>query len=319
MTTAASAPNIALIKYWGNSNDDLRVPAAGSVSMTLDSPTVSISVEHTDELIVESDKKLTPTDLGRFEKTLENIKHYLILEGLETTLPGYVKISVDSKIPAGIGLASSAAVFSALAKAISLLVDTELTDEQIATMARLGSGSAARSIYDGFVALDADGTTRQVAPMDHWKLHDIIIAPDIDHKKVGSTEGHRLAHTSPAFDARIKAIEEYRVQECEDAITQKDFEKLMRVSEEDCEDMHCVMQTQNPPLQYLNDETHRLIRELKSLRADKHLPLLCTMDAGPTVHVICEEEAVEAVKNYAHAQEECTVFEAQVGKGSYSA
>ncbi len=315
--TAQATPNIALIKYWGNSNDDLRIPAASSLSMTLNSPSVSVSVDHAEELFVQSNKELTAVDLGRFEKTVEHIKQFLINEGYETALPGYVSIHIDSAIPAGIGLASSSAIFAGLAKAIASLVDADLSDEQIAIMARLGSGSAARSILSGFVAMDSKGMVQQIATDDHWHLHDIVIAPDTEHKKVGSSQGHRTAHTSPRFDDRIQAIEDYRMNECTDAIHRKDFEKLMHIAEEDCNDMHCVMQTQMPPLQYLSDKTHEIVRDLKSLRSKKHLPVLYTMDAGPTVHLLCTNESVEEVRQYAHEQSGCTIFESGIGKGAY--
>lgn len=320
--TAVSAPNIALIKYWGNRNDDLRLPAAPSLSLTLDSPTVRVTVDHSEYTVLDSTKQLTPTDIGRFERTIENIKRYLISIGKETALPGSLSINVDSDIPPGIGLASSSAVFSALAKAIAELTQAGLTAEQTSVLARLGSGSAARSIYGGFAAMENVGddlggaVARQVAPADHWQLCDIVIAPDTQHKKVGSTEGHRGAHTSPNFDRRITAITEGRQQECTDAIMNKDFAKLLAVAEADCMDMHAVMQTQTPPLHYLSKETARLVEELHRLRTEQHLPLLCTMDAGPTVHVICEAEAKDEVLGYAKSQPKCQIFESSVGQGA---
>lgn len=321
--TAESAPNIALIKYWGNRNDDLRLPAAPSLSLTLDSPLVQVTVKHAEYTELYSDKTLTPTDIGRFETTIEHIKRYLISLGKETALPGSLSITVASAIPPGIGLASSAAVFSALAKAVAGLVNADLNDEQVSVLARLGSGSACRSVYGGFVTMEnhsddmGGATARQIADETHWPLCDIIIAPNTEHKAIGSTEGHRGAHTSPKFDARVRAIKETRQRECIAAITDKDFAKLQHIAEEDCIDMHAVMQTQNPPLQYLHPETDRLVNELSDLRKQQHLPLLCTMDAGPTVHVICEPEAKAAVIDYANQQTGCTVFQSTVGTGAH--
>ncbi len=322
--TAKSAPNIALIKYWGNRNNDYRLPAAASLSMTLNSPTVTVTVNHSEYTVLNSTKELTPTDIGRFKITIENIKRYLISIGKETALPGSINVKVESEIPPGIGLASSSAVFAALAKAIAELADASLTDEQVSVMARLGSGSACRSIHGGFVAMENIGDdmggaiATQIADEKHWPLCDIVIAPDTSHKKVGSSEGHRSASTSPKFDARIRDIGNTRQQECVDAILNKDFAKLMHVAEADCMDMHAVMQTQTPPLQYLSTETERLVKELQDLRSRQHLPLLCTMDAGPTIHVICEPEAKEVVLSFAKQQASCQTFETLVGKGSYS-
>ena len=164
---------------------------------------------------------------------------------------------------------------------------------------------------------DAIGASyaKEIAPANHWKLRDIIIVPSHKEKETGSTEGHVLAHTSPLFEARLRAIPQ-RQKTCIEAIREKDFEKLARVSEEDCLDMHAVMASSTPALRYLSEETHRIIREIKELRAREHLAVLYTMDAGPTVHLICEESALPAVRGYASAQKDCTIFEAEIGKGS---
>ena len=191
-------------------------------------------------------------------------------------------------------------------------------------MARLGSGSAARSIFGGYGAIRneenmfIDGSKGwQIADENHWKLHDIIIVPSTKEKKVGSTEGHANAETSPHFTQRLSDIKDHRQQDCIDAITSKDFEMLQEVSEQDAMNMHLCMQTQTPSLNYLSDETHRIITEIQDIRTSEHLPVLYTMDAGPTVHLFCEKEALDYVREYAHAQEGCQVFEAQTGRGSY--
>ena len=294
--------------------------------MTLDGPWVDVTVEPADQFYVKSNnKKLAEKDSIRFIKTIELIKSYLATTPYSLSPTSSLSISIDSHIPPSVGLASSAAVFSALAKAIAALVDISLSDEQISVMARLGSGSAARSIFGGYSAIRneenmfIDGSKGfQIADENHWKLHDIIIVPNTEEKKVGSTEGHANAHTSPHFAERLKDIAEYRQQECIDAIVAKDFEKLQKVSEEDCMNMHLCMQTQNPPLHYLTEETYRIIEEIQDLRRQEHLPVLFTMDAGPTVHLICTKEAKDRIATYAHEQEGCQVFEAQTGEGAYA-
>ncbi|MBU2213511.1 diphosphomevalonate decarboxylase [Patescibacteria group bacterium] len=332
MVTAISAPNIAFIKYWGNRDNDLRLPQADSLSMTLNTPTVEIDIDHSEALSVQSfepngsEKELGEKHIQRFRKHLELTKHYLNKLGVNDALPKEVSITVRSGIPSGIGLASSAAVFSCLARAYQGLISEtiELNDEQTSVIARLGSGSASRSIFGGFSALvagkgnDIDSSSSiQIADENHWTLHDIVLAPSMHEKKVGSTEGHTVAQTSPHFADRIEAITNRRQQECIDAIQTKNFEKLQHVSEEDCMDMHHVMETSTPPLQYLNDATHHIIAAITDLRTNQHIPVLYTMDAGPTVHLVCEEEARDRVVDFAHAQADCTVFETKVGKGAH--
>ena len=320
--TARATPNIAFIKYWGNRNDALRLCAADSCSMTLDSPSVDITVESADVFSVTSkNKEMKEKDIVRFQTTVDLIQQYLTAS--RSSVPTSIAIEIDSHIPTSIGIASSAAVFAALAKAISGLMDAELSDEQVSVMARLGSGSAARSIFGGYGAIRnlpgdgiGDAIGWQIAEENHWVLHDVIIVPSTEEKKVGSTEGHAGAHTSPHFADRIRAIGDHRQRECVNAILEKDFEKLQAVVEEDCMDMHRCMQTQTPPLQYLSGATYRIIEEITALRKAKHLPVLYTMDAGPTVHLFCTDEALNDVRTYAKAQKGCKIFEARTGSGA---
>ena len=320
MPTARSTPNIALVKYWGNRDNTFRLCAADSLSMTLDGPHVDVTVEKAEGFSVRSTtKELNVKEIARFAKTLDLINTYMRAGG--THLPPFA-ITIDSKIPPAIGLASSSAVFSAFAKAVAGLINAGLSDEQISVMARLGSGSAARSVFGGYGAIRnlpgnaiGDAVGYQVADETHWPLHDIIIVPSVEEKKTGSTEGHASAWTSPMFKDRVAAIPR-RMKECTDAILQKDFEKLQRIAEEDCMDMHRCMQTQNPPLNYLSSETLRIVEEIKALRKTGHLPVLYTMDAGATVHLFCTDEAADAIRHFARAQKGCAVFQAKTGKGT---
>jgi diphosphomevalonate decarboxylase len=331
--TARSKPNIALIKYWGNRNNELRLPAADSLSMTLNTPCVEVTVEHADTLAVQSfnpdgsEKVLDEKAVSRFGTHLELMKRYLDELGADDAIPSSLSLTIRSEIPPSIGIASSAAVFSCVAQAVAgLIIQTiPLTDAQVSILARLGSGSACRGIGDGYVAIKAgegdaidSSYALHIASPEHWMLHDIIIVPSQEEKKVGSTEGHALAQTSPHFEARIEEIKKTRQSECIDAIIRRDFEKLQIVSEEDCMDMHNVMQTSTPSLQYLNDTTHRVINDIKEMRREEHLPVLYTMDAGPTVHLFCTEEGRERVVAYAREQEKqgCTIFEAYAANGA---
>lgn len=331
MITALSTPNIAFIKYWGNRNQELRLPANDSFSMTLDSPTVEVTVDHAAEFSFRSfndqgvERQLREWDIARFQGHLNLVKRYLSLMGIRDAIRDSVAINVRSNVPSGIGFASSAAIFSALAKAYSGLLQERmrLSDQQVSILARLGSGSAARSIFGGYVALLSAGMGNeiksahalQVAPQSHWNLHDIVITPSLQEKHISSTEGHRLAHTSPHFADRLREVPR-RQQECIAAILNKDFEKLQRTAEKDTWDMHRVAETSSPPINYLTEDTHRITREITELRNREHLAVLYTMDAGPTVHLICTEDAVKTVKEFANAQKDCTVFETKVGNGA---
>lgn len=325
---AVSTPNIALIKYWGNRNEEWRLPAADSLSFTLDQPIVEVAVTHAQRFSARNfepdgtERTLVDKESKRLEKHFLLIKKYLDTVGAADAFPASVSLEIRSKIYKGIGLASSAAVFSALAEAYAGFVG-KLSRRDVSVLARLGSGSASRSVFGGFVVMIAgDGQAidtayaEQIAPQTHWKLWDIVIVPSHQEKEKGSTEGHALAHTSPLFETRLREVPR-RQRMCVEAVQQRDFEKLQKVSEEDCLDMHAVMASSTPSLRYLSWETHRIIREIEELRARAHLSVLYTMDAGPTVHLICDESALPTVRAYANAQNGCIVFEAGIGKGSH--
>lgn len=328
MTTAISSPNIALIKYWGNRSDPLRLPAADSLSMVLDTPTVEATVEAADVFSVHSfdtdgvEKPQNEQSIARLKRHYELSKTYLESIGRAAGLPANVSLIIRSAIPPAIGIASSAAVFSCLGEAYGALVSgAPLSRAEISILGRLGSGSGARNSYGGFVALRNRGEGigsahgEQIVDEKHWLLHDIVIVPSVAEKKVGSTEGHAGAATSSLFAARLKAIPG-RMDECIRALQTKDFEKLRRVSEEDAMDMHRVMETQNPPLQYLSAETHRILREIEGLRASDTLNVLYTMDAGPTVHLLCTEDSAKTVADFAESQKNCLIFKTKTGKSS---
>lgn len=326
--TATSSPNIALIKYWGNRNDSLRLPAADSLSMVLDTPTVEITIEAAEAFSIRSfdatgnEKLQSAESVARLEKHWKLVHEYLHTIGRAEGMPKNVSVVIRSGIPPAIGIASSAAVFSCLAEAYAgLLEGNPLDRKDVSILGRLGSGSGARNSYGGYVALENHGEGigsaygRQIVDEKHWVLHDIVVVPSVYEKKVGSTEGHAKASTSPLFAKRIHEIPA-RMKECTDALLQKDFEKLQRVSELDSLDMHEVMESQTPPLQYLSSETHRIIRDITSIRSTEKLNVLFTMDAGPTVHLICTEDSVRTVTEYAEKQKNCLVFKAKVGGSS---
>lgn len=328
--TATSSPNIAFIKYWGNRNNDYRLPSADSLSMCLDNPKVEVTVERSSELRVQSfnangiPREMTPKHMARFDKHLNLMKHYFFELGMPEAIPASLHLTIRSSIPPSIGLASSAAVFSALAEATAGLAEVHraLTREEVSVLARLGSGSAARNVYDGYVALQAgtgddigSSVAIPIAGLGHWNLCDIVVVPSHQEKEVGSTEGHALAHTSHLFERRMRELPE-RQKQCIDAIHRRDFELLQKVSEADALDMHEVMRTSTPSLNYLSHETKQITDGIEVFRRMKHLPVLYTMDAGSTVHLICEEEAKEDILHFAHQQPGCTVFVAKTGAGS---
>jgi diphosphomevalonate decarboxylase len=293
--TAVAHPNIAFIKYWGNRDDEIRLPQNGSISMNLG--------DLYTRTMVTFDSSL-PRDTFDLNGIRQNgpamdrvINHLNLIRGIRGfSTPAH--IFSESNFPAGAGLASSASAFAALTVAAVRAAGIEMSEKDLTRLARRGSGSAARSIPTGFVEwyrgdTDKDSFAVSIASADHWDLTDCIAIIDRGEKKTGSTEGHRIAGTSPLQSARI-ADSERRLALCRDAIKQKDFNALAQVIELDSNLLHAVAMTSNPPIYYWQPATFELMQSIISWR-QTGLPVAFTIDAGANVHVICESDYVPGI------------------------
>ena len=202
--TAISHPNIAFIKYWGNRDNELRLPANGSISMNLDGLTtrtrVTFDPSFPTDIFDLNNKRQSGSSLERVVKHLNFIRG---LRGVST----HAHVLSDNDFPTGAGIASSAAAFSALALAGSAALQLQFSEKDLSRLARRGSGSACRSIPTGFVEwtagrTDEDSYAFSIAEPSSWDLVDCIAVVQSAHKTVGSTAGHALAGSSPLQNAR---------------------------------------------------------------------------------------------------------------------
>jgi diphosphomevalonate decarboxylase len=295
-TTAQAHPNIAFIKYWGNRDNELRLPVNGSISMNLDGlftkTTVSFNASKQDVL------KINDTEVRG--KGLERASYILDLVRGMANIKEKAEVKSENNFPAGAGIASSAAAFAALALAASKAAGLNLSEAELSVLARRGSGSASRSVPAGFVEWqvgkeEADSFAFSIAPADHWNLVDCIAVVSAAHKKTGSTEGHALAGTSPLQNARVEDTAR-RLEICRNAILKRDFEAFANIIEHDSDIMHAVMMTSTPPLMYWQASTVGIFHEVRAWRASG-LPVGYTVDAGANVHVLClGEKAAEVEK-----------------------
>ena len=285
--TGVACANIAFIKYWGNRDNELRLPVNGSISMNLDGlftrTTVTFSASlPTDNLLINS----TPVS----GKGLERVSYILDLVREKAKINEKAEVTSENNFPAGAGIASSAAAFAALALASSKAAGLDLSEPELSVLARRGSGSAARSIPAGFVEwkmgeTESDSYAYSIVPADHWNLADCVAIVSAEHKKTGSTEGHAIAGTSPLQNARI-ADAARRIEICRNAILNKDFEAFANIIEHDSDMMHSVMMTSNPPLMYWQSATVEIFHQVREWRTGG-LPVGYTVDAGANVHVLC--------------------------------
>lgn len=295
--TVIAHPNIAFIKYWGNRDDALRIPMNGSISMNLDSLSTTTSVEFSkdlkqDDLVIDGENA-SPQALQRVSAFLD-----IIREQMPEKM--YAIIISQNNFPMGAGIASSASAFAALAAAASKAAGLTLDTPALSRLARRGSGSACRSIPDGFVEWQA-GTTDEnsyassITPADHWHLVDLIAVVSRSHKAVTSSTGHTLASSSPLQSARVADCPR-RLQICRQAILDKDFQTFANIVELDSSLMHAVMITSTPSLFYWEPATLDLIKKVHTWRADG-LQVCSTIDAGPNVHLLCSVEDAAEVEN----------------------
>ena len=293
--TALAHPNIAFIKYWGNRDDQLRLPLTGSLSMALDGletvTRVSFDPDLTADRFILNGTEQSGAALDRVASFLDHVRRLAVLNR-------FAQVESTSNYPSGAGIASSAAAFAALALAASRAAGLELSEVELSRLARLGSGSACRSVPGGYAEWlpgsgDADSYAVQIAPPEHWDLVDLIVVVDRDEKAVGSSAGHKLATTSPLQALRIAGVVE-RLEQCRTAILKRDFERLAQVVELDSEWMHAVMRTSTPPLYYWTPATEVVLWNVRAWRSQGHA-VCATVDAGPNVHVIAlAEEATWA-------------------------
>lgn len=293
--TALAHPNIAFIKYWGNRDDELRLPANGSLSMNLAGLYTRTTVSFQpslpfDELIING-REVTGPALGRVSFVLD-------LARGAAKLDHRAEIISENNFPAGAGIASSASAFAALALAAARAAGLDWSERELSRLARRGSGSACRSISGGFVEWQAgsgddDSFAFSIAPADHWPLVDCIAIVSAAHKKTGSTEGHAIAATSPLQAARLTDAPR-RLDICRAAILERDFETLASIVELDSDMMHAVMMTSSPPLHYWQSASVAVMEAVRAWRGDG-VQVCYTVDAGANVHVLCPEKDAQEI------------------------
>jgi len=296
-TTAIAHPNIAFIKYWGNRDERLRLPVNGSISMNLAGLEARTTVTFDEDTPRD---RLVLNGAEQSGASLERVSHFLDAVRALAGITRRATVTSRNNFPTGAGIASSAAAFAALAVAASHAAGLDLSEPQLSRLARLGSGSACRSVPAGFVewqmgASDAESYAGSLAAPEHWSLVDCIAVVETGHKPVGSTEGHALAASSPLQAARV-ADAPRRLQICRRALLERDFAALADIVELDSNMMHAVMMTSSPALFYWAPTSLAIMQYVRQWRREG-LPVFYTLDAGPNVHVLTLSEYAPRVQD----------------------
>lgn len=317
-STAISHPNKAIVIYWGNSDDRLNLPSRTSLSMTLQG--VDRPLDYTVTLQTEQGIDRDRVTIDGHEDTGDIYSGIVRHLNAMRQIAGFKEkllVSTKTTFPIGSGLAGSAAAASALAEAFAGLVNKGMDRNDISVLARRGSGSAARSVFGGFVKLpkgkDGQSAAVQLFSEDHWDLRDIIAIVDAGSKKVKSSEGMRMsALTCPAYIySGFVDASEANAAGAQEAIKSRNLQQLGEVYEFDNALFREVCMNTEPPLDYWTRNTAEVFNEVTRLRGEG-MTLFAGTDAGPNVHILCEpgdaDQLIEAfrklegVKDVIHAK-----------------
>ncbi|MCK4517314.1 diphosphomevalonate decarboxylase [Candidatus Babeliales bacterium] len=318
VTSAANA-NIALIKYWGKRDTELNLPTKSSLSISMPDliTTTSVSVSRPGyavplrytsqgDALRASGTNSMPARLECFVEHFNakqnvsrdpNITRFLDIFRKKFGVTDHFLIETENSFPTAAGLASSASGFAALTKALDKLYDLKLSPKELSILARQGSGSACRSIQDGFVLWqkgeEADGSdsyAEQVFDENYWPKFCVIpVIIDKNKKAVSSRVGmQQTVATSPTY-ARWLEESEARIKPMIEAIKNRDIKTVGQLAEQDCLEMHACMQNSSPKLNYWKPETLVVMEKVKELRSSG-IPCYFTIDAGPNVKVLTLEK-----------------------------
>ena len=287
--TVSAAANIALIKYWGKVDLTNNQPATASLSIGLEDLRTTTRIEYASGEADTFEADLSEAAQSRVIKFLDRVR-----EMYEIT--SHFHIKTDNNFPTGTGLASSASGFAALILVLNGLCNLQLSKKVLSQIARLGSGSAARSVYGGFVEVvpSDNAYALPVIPADDWPLDVVVAITDESPKSLSSTEAMiRTATTSPLYNAWIKSHpEDMRV--AKQAIVDRDFQKLAEVSEHNCLKMHSTMMSSTPPIIYWLPATLAVMHHVRELR-DAGVGAFFTIDAGSQIKVICLSQHTDKI------------------------
>ncbi|MEL6915370.1 MAG: diphosphomevalonate decarboxylase [Pseudomonadota bacterium] len=291
----AFAPsNIALAKYWGKRDAGLNLPLNSSLS-------VSLADWGTHTRVTPAERDVTVFNgqvLGDVDPF--SAKVFTFVERFRRGQHLPLRVETTNSIPTAAGLASSASGFAALVLALGDCFQLALPRETLSMLARFGSGSATRSLWQGFVRWDRgrrpDGRDSHARPLDtHWADFRIAVVPVDTGPKARSSRdgmGHTVA-TSPLYPGWPDRAE----ADCdamEAAVRSRDFDTLGPLAEANALAMHATMFSARPSLIYLKVRSWQMLERLWQAREDG-LSAYATMDAGPNVKVLflgSEEAAV---------------------------
>jgi len=301
--TWESPSNIALVKYWGKKEN--QIPENPSISYTLNNCKTITTLTYTKKENKSSFDFEVFLDGKRNDGFKPKIQTFFerILVFLPFLKDYHFKIETSNTFPHSSGIASSASGMSALALCLMSIerqlntgMTTEFFNQKASFLARLGSGSACRSIEGNLIVwgkTDAvEGSSNEFAIKYPYKVHenfknyqDTILLVDKGEKQVSSTVGHNLMHNHPFAKHRFEQAHEnlYKLKQILESGILNDFILLI---ESEALTLHAMMMTSNPYFILMKPNTLKIINKIWDYRSSTNLPIGFTLDAGANVHVL---------------------------------
>jgi len=288
--------NIALCKYWGKRNSELNLPYNSSLSISLQQYGAKTMIRpHADRF---NRIRLNGQVVDNETSFAQKITAYLALFNM-CSVTNY-SVDTEINIPVGAGLASSACGFAALAGALGRLYDWELPKSTLSILGRLGSGSASRSFWHGFVEWQAgesaDGMDSFGIPLTHlWpELRIGLLIFNTLAKPVSSREAMALTVATSPFYSLWPAKQNADLVRIKEAIATHNFNQLAETAEHNALTMHALMLTATPPILYSLPETLQGMKEVWHCR-QRGVPVYFTQDAGPNLKLLFLAKDLPAV------------------------
>ena len=313
--TWSSPSNIALVKYWGKKEN--QIPANPSISFTLD------ACKTTTTLKVSKNESTNDFSFNVFLNEEKNDgfkpKIYIFFKRIETYLPFlkefHFDIETNNTFPHSSGIASSASGMSALAlclmsieKEMNPTMSDEFFNQKASFLARLGSGSASRSIQGDLVcwgkhkeitgSSDLFGVKYPFQVHDNFKNYqDTILLVDKGEKQVSSTVGHDLMHNHPFAEQRFEQAHE-NLSKLIDVFKKGDLKSFIEIVESEALTLHSMMMTSMPYFILMKPNTLEIINKIWSFRQETGLHICFTLDAGANVHILYPEHEAEEISEF---------------------
>ncbi len=282
---AFAASNIALVKYWGKRDEKLNLPMTNSLSISLGSYGTQTQITEASVESYRLNKQIVEPNT-EFYKRLKSF-----LDRFRPHPDFYFQIETESNIPIAAGIASSASGFAAITLALNDFFDWKLEKTALSRLARLGSGSACRSLWQGFVEWEKgnknDGTDSVAHPIDMpWESLQIgLLLFNTEKKAISSREAMKqTVLTSPLYKNWPRIVENDLIN-MHKAIQTQDFSLLGRTAESNAIAMHNTMLQAKPSIIYSQPETLEGIKKIIRLR-EEGLEIYFTQDAGANLKVL---------------------------------